>query len=303
MSARLVRMLAVGAMLLSSGACHDLGIGQGRMLDRTALAQTFDEEFHHAPDFWDAKTNPAGRWKTNYSFSVQDTDAANGWESRTLAPNGEGQYYGDPAKGMSAFTSAQGVLTITGQPNRFRTDPRTHGLPYLSGLITTEKSFNQRYGYFEIRAALPMGKGIWPAFWLLPQPRMVDGWAQSSGQQEIDVFESIGEGGTLYFTDFSDDGGRKVADETSRTYYTSADLTQFHTYGVLVTPKNLTWYVDDRQVRRRPNIDFHMPAYMLINLAIGGEWPGMPDQTTRFPARMQIDWVRAYRLKTDAARD
>ena len=144
---------------------------------------------------------------------------------------------------------------------------------------------------------MPLAKGLWPAFWLLPQPTYVNGWGTPVGQQEIDIFESIGEPQTLYMTDFSDDGGTKVPDEQGRTVYTQADLTRFHTYGMLVTATDLVWYFDDHEVRRRPNHDFHMPAYMLLNLAVGGTWPGNPDATTQFPARMRIAWVRAWKTQ------
>jgi beta-glucanase (GH16 family) len=293
------RGLAWLAVLVGLASCHDLvaQVLSPPMLDRSRLAMTFEEDFASPLSLWDSKNNPSGRWKTNYYFSIQDPNAPKGWESRTLVPNGEAEFYGDPALGMDPFEWRKGELTIIGKPNPHRADPRTNGLPYLSGLITTEKSFNQTYGYFEARAALPMGKGIWPAFWLLPQPRMENGWAQAVGQQEIDIFEAIGEQGTLYFTNFSDRNGVKVPDEESRTFFTSTDLTSFNTYGVMVGPRDIVWYFNDREVRRRPNLDFHMPAYMLLNLAIGGKWPGMPDVTTPFPARFRLAWVRAYKLK------
>lgn len=292
-------LLLVLAAMASLTACHGLlaRIAGSAVVDRSKLVMTFNEEFDQPPSIWNATTRPDGRWKTNYYFGVQDVNDPAGWESRTLVPNGEAEYYGDPAKGDAPFVWQKGSLTLVGQPNPRQADPRTHHLPYMSGLITTEKSFNQRYGYFEARIALPVGKGIWPAFWLLPQPRIVNGWAQAVGQQEIDILECIGEPGTLYFTNFSDSGGRKVPDNEGRQFFTDADLTQFHTYGLLLTSRDIVWYFDEHEVRRRPNLDFHMPAYMLINLAVGGTWPGMPDATTQFPARMRINWIRGYRLK------
>ena len=264
-------------------------------LDRTRLRPAFAEEFDRAPDFYDARSNPRGRWKTNYWFGVQDTRGAKGWEPRTLAPNAELQYYGDPHAGMSAFEWRPGVLTIAARPNPYRRDPATHALPYLSGLITTEKSFHFTYGYVEARVAFPSRKGIWPAFWLLPVPTMKDGQPQQPGPTEIDVFESIGEPGKLYFTWFPNlPGNQKKGDGLAMQ--TGADLSAFHTYGMLVTPDALVWYFDDREVRRVPNRDYHQPLYLLLNLAIGGTWPGAPAADTPWPARMRIDWVRGYRL-------
>ncbi|WJS99338.1 glycoside hydrolase family 16 protein [Novosphingobium humi] len=295
--------LVRGALILTAaaflGGCQDLYarmVGD-KQLNRSGLVQTFNEDFSAPPSFWDAVNNPDGRWKTNFYFGIQDVSDPRGWESRTLQPNGEQEYYGEPKGATNPFEWSKGTLTIVARPSPVADDPHTNHLPYLSGLITTEKSFNQRYGLFEARLALPMTHAVWPAFWLLPQPRMVKGWAQAIGQQEIDIFESIGEPDKLYFTHFSDDGGRKVADDVGREYYTNTDLTQFHTYSVLVSPATITWYFDDRKVRQRPNRDFHMPAYMLLNLAVGGKWPGYVNATTQFPAKMRIAWVRAYKLK------
>lgn len=281
------------AAALALFCCEEAPRGTG--LDRSRLALAFAEEFDRAPDFWHAASNPKGRWKANYYFGVQDPNAPDGWQSRTLVPNQELQYYGDPHEDMDAFEWQDGVLDIVGQQNPYADDPRTGRLPYLSGLITTEKSFAQATGYFEARIAYPSGKGLWPAFWLLPVPDMASGRPQAAGAQEIDIFESIGAPGQLYFTIFADNGGVKIPEQ--QPVQTDLDLSQFHTYGLLLTRDEVVWYVDDREMHRAPNRDFHRPAYMLLNLALGGEWPGAPDATTPLPARMRIDWVRAYRFK------
>lgn len=290
-SAVLIRLAPLAAL----AACSAAPTGAAEPLDRSRMELVFDEGFDRPPSFWDATKNPQGRWKTNYYFGIQDLDQQKGWESRTLVPNKERQFYGDPHRRMGSFEWKDGVLTIVARPNPFRADPRVNGLPYLSGLITTEKSFTQAGGYFEARIAIPSGKGIWPAFWLLPVPEVKDGWPVPAGDQEIDIFESIGEPGKLYFTYFNHEGGKKIPHQQATD--TKLDLARFHTYGMLVTKEELVWYLDGKEMRRAPNRDFHRPAYMLLNLAVGGEWPGNPDATTKFPARMKIDWVRAYKLK------
>lgn len=270
-----------------------------RRLDRAGLALAFDESFQRAPTFRDGETGKQGHWKTNYFFGQQDADQPMGWESRTLSPNRELQYYGRPSDTPSPFLWKNGILSIVAQPNPDLGNPRMHGLPFVSGLITTEKSFSQPTGYFEARIALPPGKGLWPAFWLLPEPRLENDVPVHPGGQEIDIFESIGEPGRVYHTVFTDSGGEKI--KNARAFETHADLTRFHTYGVLVTRAHIAWYFDDIEVRRVANADFDRPAYMLLNLAVGGDWPGAPDANTRFPAEMRIDWVRAFRLKDGAA--
>lgn len=284
-------MLSLG-VALAAPACGKAGPQPA--LDRSSLSLTFEETFDRAPSFREARKEPDGRWKTNFFFGVQEPDHPKAWTSRTIEGNGELQYYASPFGLPSPFEWKGGVLSIVAQKTPDAMRSRVHGLPYLSGLITTEKSFSQSGGYFEARVALPNGRGLWPAFWLLPDPKIENGNPVHPGGQEIDVFESIGEPGILYQTVFTDDKGAKVKD--ARKFQTSADLGAFHTYGVLVTKAHIVWYFDDLEVRRVANKDFDRPAYLLLNLAVGGHWPGAPDARTRFPAKMQIDWVRAYRL-------
>lgn len=274
-----------------------------RSNEKQALRLVFAEEFDQPPSFYDPITAPKGRWKTNYFFGEQQADSPQGWNSRTIDVNKEMQYYAPPgleadggadAGADGSFAWQDGVLSIVARPNRDMGDTRTNRLPFLSGLITTEKSFAAATGYFEARIAMPTDKGLWPAFWLLPVPRIENGHPVEPGKQELDVVETIGEDGRIYQTVFSDENGRKV--KRTGAYETAADLDEFHVYAVKVTEQDITWYFDDREIRKMPNTDFHRPAYLLLNLAVGGAWPGAPDATTRFPASMKIDWIRVYAL-------
>jgi beta-glucanase (GH16 family) len=160
------------------------------------------------------------------------------------------------------------------------------GMPYTSGIVTTYGKFAQEYGWFEIRAKFPKGKGLWPAFWLLP--------ADKSWPPEIDVLEILGhQPNKVYMTNHYvgedsshvGDGGNFVGPDFSAAY---------HTFALQWTPTALTWYVDGvprfRTTRHVP----HVPMYLLVNLAVGGYWPGMPDDTTHFPAIMYVKYVRVY---------
>jgi beta-glucanase (GH16 family) len=266
--------------------------------DRPTLASmplrlSFAEEFDRPASFYHPQQAPRGQWKTNYFFSVQPTLAPRGWESRTLRANHELQYYGDPFDGTGSFSSRPGSLEIIARPNPYLAEAKTHGLPYLSGLITTETSHAQRYGFFEARLTMPVAKGLWPAFWLLPVPKMVAGHAAQTGQQEIDVVENVGDRDRVFLTVHHDAGGKKKGDSGSVQV---GDVARPHDYGVLWSRDWIVWYIDRREVRRVRNRDFHTPAYMLLNLAVGGDWPGSPDAATHFPARLSIDWVRAYSI-------
>jgi beta-glucanase (GH16 family) len=160
-------------------------------------------------------------------------------------------------------------------------------LPYRSGMIVSARSFSQRYGYFELRARLPRGKGMWPAFWLLPKPT-------GKWPPELDVMELFGSepDTVLMGQHWRDAAGRERKRIGS---WTGPDFTAgFHSFGLSWGPESIVWYVDGveryRSVRNIPTEEM----YVLVNLAVGGEAPGDPDATTPFPSRMEVDYVRVW---------
>ncbi|MBB5746362.1 family 16 glycosylhydrolase [Brevundimonas variabilis] len=252
-------------------------------IDLSRFTQTFSEEFDSL------RLSPSGGvWDTFYSHN----DSAS-LLSRYHA--GEAQIYVDPlfagtsgrALGLNPFSIANGVLTITAAPVTTSAAPFLGGQTYTSGLLTTESSFAQQYGYFEIRAALPAGQGFWPAFWLLPE----DG----SWPPEIDVFEMLGrDPDTFYYSTHTIENGQHVL----QTGQYRVDTTDFHVYGVDWGPQNITFYLDGVAIAQVPTPDsMHRPFYMLLNLAVGGTWGGAPDETTG-TGLMQVDYVRAWAYAT-----
>lgn len=252
-------------------------------LDRSKLRQTFQEDFASPISFYDPAAR-TGRWKTNYWFGNQANAS-----SRSLPR--EKQIYVDRAYcGVDPFWQGRGGLQIQAFQNPRPEDPRTFSaypgktgpLPYVSGLITTEKSFSQRYGYFEAVMAFPQVKGCWPAFWLLGPPR-----TRHAGD-EIDVVEWLGSRPQrLYFHTHlrgRPEGGFRDG------YLTSAP----RAYGVLWSRRDIVWYVDDQEVFRGRNRGLHRPMYMLLNLAIGGWDHNQPDEPAGFPASLLIEHVAAY---------
>lgn len=194
-----------------------------------------------------------------------------------------GQIFDSGLAGLDPFSIDGGVLEITAQPTPQRVGTDAHTYPYVSGLISTQPSFSQTYGYFEMRAELPQGKGLWPAFWMLPKD---DSWPP-----ELDVVESIGDPSHVYMTAYSKHGKSDGAE---------AHITPnaFHTFAVSWDRHDLIWYIDGGEAGRvtTPD-DMHKPMYMLANLAVGGNWPGSPDASTHFPAKLMIDYIRAYRFE------
>ena len=148
------------------------------------------------------------------------------------------------------------------------------------------RKFAQQYGRFEIRCRVPKGKGLWPAFWLLPDPLA---WPP-----EIDVLETLGhEPNKAYFTHhFRDEQRQRKSGGGS---WTGPDFTAgFHEFAVEWSPERIVWFVDGIERFKSEKSIPNARMYMLVNLAVGGGWPGSPDETTQFPAALGVDYVRVY---------
>jgi beta-glucanase (GH16 family) len=247
------------------------------MLDLSGYRAVFSDEFDVPSSIPSAET-----WKTTYY-----------WGDRTLSGNGEQEFYVDPGYknlGLNPFGIQDGVLTITAEKAPDALRPEINNLSYTSGLISSEQAFSMQYGYFEIRAQLPAGKGLWPAFWMLP----IDG----SWPPELDIMEVLGQDPTqLVVTAHSNATGSHTKTGTAvRVADTSAG---FHTYGVDWGPATIAWYFDGQKVFEAPTpADMHQPMYMIANLAVGGSWPGAPDPSLT-TATMKIDSIRAYERPLD----
>jgi beta-glucanase (GH16 family) len=267
--------ISAGVGLLLSDIQAGIKTDGSTRLDLARVKLTFLEEFKNGLD---ASPDGTRRWKTTYA-----------WGNRTLAANREAEFYSDSTVGADPFAIKDGALEITAAASPGQTTPGDSGLTFTSGAITTEGSFAQRYGYFEMRAKLPAGQGLWPAFWLLP----VDG----SWPPELDVVEMLGhEPGVIYLTAHSNIGN----DHTKEAFSIKvADTSEaYHDYGVDWEPDFITWYFDEQAVARaKTPKDMNKPMYLLINLAVGGQgsWPGPTDKTTPLPAHMRIQYVKAYR--------
>lgn len=168
--------------------------------------------------------------------------------------------------------------------------------PYTSGLISTGARlkpplFAFEYGYMEMRAKFPPGKGMWPAFWAMP----TDG----TWPPEIDVVEGQGETSSIDYLSVHWRDERSDDHEDETKYETGTDLSaEFHTYGVDWESNVITWYFDRRPVKTfsKTALIPHKPMYVIANLAVGG-WVSSPDQNTHFPAEMLVDYVRVWQQK------
>ena len=176
---------------------------------------------------------------------------------------------------------------------------------YTSARLLTRNKFTQTFGRFEARIKLPFGQGIWPAFWMLGDNIGTSGWPNCG---EVDVMENIGREpsivhGTFHGPGYSGAGGVSASYTLTNGKKFSDD---FHTFAVEWEPNVMRFYVDGLLYKTRTPADlpagttwvFDHPFFIILNLAVGGTWPGNPDATTVFPQAMQVDYVRVYQRAT-----
>ena len=260
-------------------------------IDTSKLTQTFAADFDSYPSLYDSDTG-AGVWTTHFNHGSFTGPKSN----LSHANNDEQQIYVDPSYagsgstplGLDPFSVKDGVLTITAQKTPADDLGALWNHKYTSGLLTTADTFYQQYGYFEMKAAMPSGQGVWPAFWLLPKD-------QTYGL-ELDVTEQVG-GDTSYQTAHYWDGDLRQKLSFGNHVF---DATQFHTYGMLWTANVIAWYVDGVEVASMDTpADLNTPMYVLVDLALGGKWAGpVPSDFTS--AQMKVDYIHAYAVAPDA---
>ena len=206
--------------------------------------------------------------------------------------NNELQYYTDRPENIKV---EGGMLHITARRESFQ------GAAFTSARITTKGKVEQAYGRFEARIQLPWGQGIWPAFWLLGSNIDEVSWPQCG---EIDIMEYRGQKpstlvGTVHGPGYS--GGQAVGKE----YILPNDRFDrgFHIFGIEWGPKYINFYVDDVLYNQITPEDvpgewvYDQPFYILLNLAVGGNFVGPPNANTVFPQTMLVDYVRVYQKK------
>ena len=243
-------------------------------------------------------------FETGNGFKADEGMWIGGWGNNEL------QFY--TSRPANAYTK-DGALHIRAIKEEY------FGCAYTSARLSTKGRFSKCYGRIEFKAKLPAGHGLWPALWLLPADNVYGSWAASG---EIDVLEARGQepnkvSGTIHY------GSRWPANEHSGDEYkfpAGADFTTYHIYTIEWDSSAIRWYVDEnlystkkdwwscnkvdsKQQGVRPQAEadknpkpapFDRPFYLIMNLAVGGNFVGAVGKDTVFPTEMMVDYVRVY---------
>jgi beta-glucanase (GH16 family) len=213
-----------------------------------------------------------------------------GWGNKEL------EYY--TPRPTNASLDGHGHLAIVARRETYSGQGVTRA--YTSARLKTQGVFSTTYGRIEASIKIPAGRGLWPAFWAVGEDIETLGWPASG---EIDVMESLGDGFTLYGSLHGPERGDPRGYGMTISHRSAVSLASgFHTYGVTWNASEITFTFDGVSYATRTPAElaagqhwaFNKPFFLILNLAVGGDWPGAPAASTQFPATMLVDWVRVY---------
>lgn len=252
----------------------------------------------------DTPTDPTAFWSDEFQGDALDITkwtyeigtGENGWG------NGEWQYYTDRTE--NAYVK-DGYLHIRATLETDATAIANDfgGKKYTSARIITRGKFDFAYGTIKARIALPVGKGIWPAFWMLGANSETVGWPACG---EIDIIEAVNDESVVYGTHHWDHEGShaQYGNSTKQHFdgHYELDITEFHDYKMTWDKNAISMYVDDFMYQKIDITDangemgtFHKAFYFILNVAVGGGWPGFDIDDTQFPNEMIVDYIRVYK--------
>jgi beta-glucanase (GH16 family) len=234
-------------------------------------------------------------WEDDFNGPAGQLPDSTNWNFDVGTDWGNAQLEYDTDRAVNVSLDGDGNLAITARKENYM------DRSYTSGRINTMGHFDHARGRFEARIKLPVGQGIWPAFWLLGADFAAVGWPECG---EIDIMEYRGQTpniaqGALHGPGYS--GGA--------SFWRSYELEgagfndDFHIFGIDWSRDRITWYIDKTRyftvtradVSDRGKWVFDHTFFIILNVAVGGNFVGSPDETTVFPQTMLVDWVRVYR--------
>ncbi len=267
----LIKSTLLFAVLVGFWACD-----KGEVVEERNWKLVWEDDFD----------GPAGQLPdaAKWVFDIGVGPGNDGWG------NAELQYYTDRPENISL--DGEGNLAITARRESYS------GRAFTSARVKTQGVFDQAYGRFEARIKMPWGPGIWPAFWLLGSDIDVVGWPQCG---EIDIMEYRGQQpnlvhGTVHGPGYS--GGAAIT--KSFGFANDRFDLDFHLFAVEWTEEFIDFFVDDVRYQRIRQGDvpgewvYDQPFFILLNVAVGGNYVGFPTEQTPFPQTMLVDWVRVF---------
>jgi beta-glucanase (GH16 family) len=245
---------------------------------------------------WSDEFNGADGSAADSSKWVNET-GGNGWGNNEL------EYY---TAGTANAVVQGGNLVITatntGTAGLTCSYPSNGPCGYTSARLKTQGKFTQQYGRFEARIQIPEGQGLWPAFWMLGADIDTQSWPKCG---EIDIMENIGSEPSVNHGSLHMPAAGTSNDSQLTGMYTLMNGAKlgdgFHTYAVEWSAASIKFYVDDNLYETQTPTtatnrtwEFNQPFFIILNVAVGGNFPGAPSSSTTFPQTMKVDWVRVY---------
>ena len=239
----------------------------------------------------DPTWSPGPDWSIAWNDDFRQPGSLRNWNVMTGGGWGNQQLQGYSSKNV-ALVPSQGLVITASRGGQGQQCP--YGIcSYSSGRLQTRGLFQQQYGLFTARIKLPAGRGLWPAFWMEGSDSTGLPWPAGG---EIDVIEANNQKPNLVEAFVH-------APNLNHGFYLQLDTplsAAYHVYGVEWTPTEITWLIDGRPFGHTKNTagsPFHQPFFLILDLAVGGTWPGPPTAATIFPAQMDVTWVRVYQRK------
>ena len=303
-----------GNLVEVHGGIYDVWKGKGGSNGSLGLPVT-DESDYHGPDarpgdrfskfengivVWRADTWQTevrmNLWQDEFEGTAIDASkwsfeigtGSNGWG------NNEKEFYTD--RPDNAYVK-DGILHIRATKESYQ------GSGYTSARMVTKGKFSFQYGMVEARIALPAGKGIWPAFWMLGENIDSVGWPACG---EIDIIEAVNDEHVVHGTCHWFNNGHAQHGKNTSDFYGARfplDVTKFHDYRFVWNEKVISMYVDDFKYNEMiiennagGTNAFHKPFFLILNVAVGGNWPGFEIDDSQFPNEMLVDYIRVSQL-------
>lgn len=232
-------------------------------------------------------------WQDEFDGPAGELPDSSRWRFDIGTDWGNAQLEYDTRRPENVSLDGKGHLVITARQEEYQ------GRHYTSGRINTWKLFAQTRGRFEARLRLPVGQGVWPAFWLLGANFDTVGWPDCG---EIDIMEFRGQEPTILHASVHGPGYAGAHACTERSEWPQPLHEDFHVFTLDWEPERITWMLDGTPYRSITPADlpegsawvFDHPHFIILNVAVGGHFVGPPDEHTTFPQTMLVDWVRVY---------